>query len=84
MLDLTGRATDFNLVRCDDIGAHYVRTLRAWRERFLEKLELVRGMGFGERFIRMWEYYLSYCEAGFAERFIGTSQVVFARPGWRG
>ncbi len=59
----------FSSVR--DIREHYVLTLRAWRTRFLENADQVRAIGFDERFIRMWEYYLSISEAGFA---IGLSQ----------
>lgn len=50
----------------DDIAASYVRTLATWRSNFLGRLDAVRAQGFDERFIRMWEYYLSISEAGFA------------------
>ncbi|HLX61402.1 MAG TPA: cyclopropane-fatty-acyl-phospholipid synthase family protein [Planctomycetota bacterium] len=83
ILESTRKCTDFNLARLEDITPHYARTLRLWRERFCEKLDLVGNMGFGERFIRLWNYYLSYCEAGFAERYIGTVQMLLAKPGWR-
>jgi len=64
-----GTSLLFSTVR--DIREHYVLTLRAWRTRFLENADKVRALGFDERFIRMWEYYLSISEAGFA---IGLSQ----------
>ena len=83
MLDATRRHTDLNLARLEEITPHYARTLSAWRQRFFDKIELIRGMGFGEKFIRMWEFYLCYCEAGFRERYIGSMQMVFAKPGWR-
>jgi cyclopropane-fatty-acyl-phospholipid synthase len=54
-----------------DIATSYVRTLAEWRERFLANLGTVRGMGFDERFVRMWDYYLAISEAGFAT---GVSQ----------
>ena len=54
-----------------DIASSYVLTLRAWRTRFLAQLDAVRAMGFDERFIRMWDYYLALSEAGFAT---GVSQ----------
>jgi cyclopropane-fatty-acyl-phospholipid synthase len=54
-----------------DIGPSYARTLRAWRANFLANREAVRALGFDERFLRMWEYYLALCEAGFS---IGLSQ----------
>ena len=50
----------------DDIAPHYVRTLQAWRATFLGRLDTVRALGFDERFIRMWDYYLAISEAGFA------------------
>lgn len=64
-----------------DFGLHYARTLRLWNERFHERLEDVRAQGFSERFIRMWRYYLCYCEAAFLERAIGLVQVLWAKPG---
>ena len=63
-----------------DFGLHYARTLRLWNERFHERLDDVRAQGFNERFIRMWRYYLCYCEAAFLERAIGVVQVLWAKP----
>lgn len=77
------RASDFKLSRLEDFGPHYARTLRTWRERFFAAVDDVRAMGYDERFIRMWDYYLSYCEAGFAERYIGVAQILLTKPGWR-
>jgi cyclopropane-fatty-acyl-phospholipid synthase len=74
-----GRVTTMSLVHLEDIGIHYARTLREWRERFLKHLDEVRALGFDERFIRKWEYYLAYCEAGFAERYIGDAQVLLTK-----
>ncbi len=68
----------------EDIGPHYAETLSRWRQNFFEHLDAVRGLGFDERFIRMWEFYLSYCEGGFRERDISTVQMLIAKPGWRG
>lgn len=79
-----GRATDLAVVRLTDIGLHYATTLAAWRRRFLQRRADVRRLGYPERFLRMWDYYLAYCEAGFAERHIGTLQMMLAKPGWRG
>lgn len=61
------------------IGTHYARTLHQWRERFLARLDDVRGQGFDERFIRMWDLYLAYCEVAFRERHIGNVQLLLAR-----
>jgi cyclopropane-fatty-acyl-phospholipid synthase len=66
-----------------DIGPHYVRTLRTWRERFLQRRSEVRQLGFDDRFIRMWEFYLASCEAGFATRYIGDVQMILAQPAMR-
>jgi len=63
-----------------DIGVHYARTLRTWRERFLSRLHEVHQLGFDDRFIRMWEFYLASCEAGFATRYIGDVQMILVRP----
>ena len=75
--------TDMQMVHLRDITRDYAMTLRHWRERFMERLEEVRGLGFDERFVRMWEFYLCYCEGGFRERIIGTVQLAFAKPGYR-
>ncbi len=77
------RSGDLNLVAMDDLAPHYVRTLQCWREAFRAHLDAVRAQGFDERFIRMWEFYLAYCEGGFAERAIGVAHVRLARGGWR-
>jgi cyclopropane-fatty-acyl-phospholipid synthase len=62
-----------------DIADHYVTTLRAWRTRFLDRLDDVRALGFDERFIRMWEYYLALSEAGFATGLSQDQQIVFEK-----
>ncbi|GEK74429.1 MULTISPECIES: SAM-dependent methyltransferase [Halomonas] len=83
ILDGLTRHTSLNLVGLEEIGQHYARTLREWRHRFEANLETVRRLGYDERFIRMWRYYLCYCEGGFLERTIGTSQLLLAKPGAR-
>jgi len=74
------RVTDMHLVHHEDLTPHYARTLELWRERFFANLERVRELGFDERFTRLWEYYLCYCEGGFAERQIGSVQMLYAKP----
>ena len=76
-------ATDLRIVHLEDITPHYARTLREWRRRFFAKIDCVKEMGYSDTFIRMWEYYLCYCEGGFAERYIGDVQMMFAKPMWR-
>ena len=74
-----GRCTTINLHHLEDIGLHYACTLRAWRAAFLAQLDQVRAQGFDETFIRMWDYYLAYCEGAFAERHIGDAQLLLAK-----
>ncbi len=74
------QASDFTLVDREEIGPHYATTLRTWRANFFDRVDQVRAMGYPERFIRLWNYYLCYCEAGFEERYIGTSQLLLQRP----
>ena len=78
------RATDLALLDLHDFGHSYALTLQTWRERFMAKLPQVRAQGFDERFIRMWEFYLAYCEGGFRERAIGVAHLLLAKPGYRG
>jgi cyclopropane-fatty-acyl-phospholipid synthase len=80
MCDAATRSTDLRLIHMEDITPHYARTLRCWRDRFLDRVDQVREMGFPESFIRMWEYYLCYCEGAFAERYIGDVQMIFSKP----
>ncbi len=75
--------TNLRLIQLEDITPHYARTLREWRMRFFRNIEKVRALGFSDTFIRMWEYYLCYCEGGFAERYLGDVQMLFAKPGYR-
>ncbi|TDK27188.1 class I SAM-dependent methyltransferase [Luteimonas aestuarii] len=77
------RASDLQLLAQQDFGASYALTLQAWRHRFLAQLPAVRAQGFDDRFIRLWEFYLAYCEGGFRERSIGVSHLLMARPGYR-
>jgi cyclopropane-fatty-acyl-phospholipid synthase len=80
MTDTVARHTDMRLLGLEDIGMHYATTLNHWRRNFTAQLEQVRRMGYSEPFIRMWEYYLCYCEGAFLERAISDVQVVFTKP----
>ena len=75
------RAGDLRQVHLEDITAHYATTLAHWRERFLASAERVAELGYDERFRRLWELYLSYCEGGFRERRIQDVQLLLAKPG---
>jgi cyclopropane-fatty-acyl-phospholipid synthase len=55
------------VVNARSFGTHYAKTLATWRVRFMAQLDAVRAQGFDERFIRIWHFYLAYCEAAFAE-----------------
>ncbi|MET0378422.1 MAG: cyclopropane-fatty-acyl-phospholipid synthase family protein, partial [Spongiibacteraceae bacterium] len=77
------RHSDLTISGIEEITQHYARTLQAWSQRFLAQLERVRALGYDERFIRMWQFYLCYCEGGFMERSIGTHQILFAKPACR-
>jgi cyclopropane-fatty-acyl-phospholipid synthase len=81
--DHVANDTDLQIVHLRDITEDYALTLSHWRNRFMSSLDRVRSMGFEEEFIRMWEYYLCYCEGGFRERIISTVQLAFAKPGYR-
>ena len=74
------RASDLKIFHLEDITPHYARTLRTWRQRFFANEDRVRDLGYPETFIRMWDYYLSYCEAGFAERYLGDVQMLLTKP----
>ena len=67
--------------RSVEIGLHYVPTLRAWRDAFMASAGAVHDLGFSTEFARMWEFYLAYCEAGFATGALGNAQLLLARDG---
>jgi cyclopropane-fatty-acyl-phospholipid synthase len=83
MLAAKTRASDLTLIQLEDFGDSYATTLRAWRHRFMARLRQVRAQGFDKRFLRMWEFYLCYCEGGFRERSIGVAHLLMAKPGHR-
>lgn len=83
MLEAKTVASDLALVHQEDFGLSYARTLHAWRERFLAHLPEARALGYDDRFLRLWDFYLAYCEGGFLERSIGVSHLMFAKPGAR-
>lgn len=77
------KATDLQFADFHDISMDYARTLRDWRTQFMARLREIRNLGYPDEFIRMWEFYLCYCEGGFKERAIATAQIVFDKPGCR-
>lgn len=81
ILESVRDGSDLVLTHAEDIGFHYARTLRDWCERFMAKRDELEALGYDEAFRRLWHFYFAYCEAGFSERAIGVSQLVFAKPG---
>jgi cyclopropane-fatty-acyl-phospholipid synthase len=73
------RATRLRVADLAEIGPHYATTLAAWRRAFLGNARRVRALGFPETFLRMWDYYLAYCEGGFAEGYIGDAQILLVK-----
>jgi cyclopropane-fatty-acyl-phospholipid synthase len=74
------RSTKLRPVHLEDIGPHYVRTLREWRRNLQANVDRARALGCTEEFLRLWDFYLCYCEGGFAERHIGDVQLLLAGP----
>ncbi|MEO8307748.1 MAG: class I SAM-dependent methyltransferase, partial [Pseudomonadota bacterium] len=81
--DSVTRVTDMKLFNFEDIGPHYAPTLRIWREKFFANIAQVRNLGYPESFVRLWEFYLCYCEGGFAERQLGDVQMLLTKPDCR-
>jgi cyclopropane-fatty-acyl-phospholipid synthase len=75
------RVTQLSLIHSESFGMHYAETLAVWRDRFFQNLAAVRRLGFEERFERMWDFYLGWCEGAFRERYINVAQFVFAKTG---
>jgi cyclopropane-fatty-acyl-phospholipid synthase len=83
ILAAVAESSDLKLFNCEDIGPSYALTLAAWRERFHRHIAEIRALGYDERFIRMWDFYLAYCESGFRERSTGDVQMLLTKPGCR-
>jgi cyclopropane-fatty-acyl-phospholipid synthase len=80
LVDAAVRNTDMKLSHLEDIGPHYARTLKLWREALLARHGEARAQGLSDSFLRMWEYYLAYCEGGFEERQLGDVQMLLTKP----
>ncbi len=80
MTETLTRVTDMRAVHIEDIGPHYAKTLEHWNRRFQGSLDDVRAQGYSEEFIRMWTFYLCYCEGAFRERTIGNVQMHLTKP----
>jgi cyclopropane-fatty-acyl-phospholipid synthase len=80
MLNSITKVSDMRVFDLEDIGPHYATTLRMWRESFFSNISQIRQLGYSEEFIKMWEFYLCYCEGGFAERALGDVHLLLAKP----
>ncbi|MGB7816346.1 MAG: cyclopropane-fatty-acyl-phospholipid synthase family protein [Methylotenera sp.] len=80
MLNSITRMTDLRLYDLEDIGPHYARTLLMWRKNFFENIAKVRDLNYSEEFIKMWDFYMCYCEGGFEERALGDVHLLLAKP----
>lgn len=81
LLKAATKSSSLLVEHLEDIGPHYARTLRDWRDQFVRHTDKIEKLGFDESFRRKWIYYLSMCEAGFSERVLGDVQMVFRKPG---
>ncbi len=77
------RCTDMRILDLEDLSPHYAETVRRWRERFAANAARAEELGYDERFRRMWDLYLAWCEGGFVERRIGVAQILTAKPAYR-
>jgi cyclopropane-fatty-acyl-phospholipid synthase len=77
--DVLAGHTTLRVSKQRELRPHYARTLRLWRERFIDQWPQIHDQGFDEYFRRMWEFYLAYCEAGFRSGYLGVSQLQLCR-----
>ncbi|WP_455202244.1 class I SAM-dependent methyltransferase, partial [Kaarinaea lacus] len=80
LLNSTTQASDLRLFHMEDIGPHYATTLRLWKEKLFQNRDKIRQQGYPDSLIRMWDFYLCYCEGGFFERAISDVHYIFTRP----
>ncbi|MCF6378659.1 cyclopropane-fatty-acyl-phospholipid synthase family protein [Nocardioides KLBMP 9356] len=77
---ITRDETTLRLTGQLEMGSHYAETLRRWDRRFLAQRDAVHALGFDDLFMRVWHFYLTYSQAGFASGYINVSQLTFTRP----
>ena len=83
MADSIATKSDMVITELHDIGQDYAKTLRDWYQRFDDKTNELKQLGYGDDFIRLWQFYFCYCEGGFLERTISTVHLVAAKPKYR-
>ncbi|CAM9399488.1 unnamed protein product [Laminaria digitata] len=81
LLSAMANSSSLSLEGLDNMSVHYAHTLKQWRHRFNRNLDKVMAQGFDSAFVRCFNYYFAYCEAGFASRTEGLLMLTFARPG---
>lgn len=75
------QVTQMSLTHLENFGMHYAQTISLWRERFFQKSGELQKLGFDERFQRMWDFYLAWCEGAFRERYINVAHLLLAKKG---
>ncbi len=72
-------ASQLTVHSVEEIGEHYGETLKRWRSHFWETIDEVRALGYDERFVRTWDFYLGSCEAAFRTGWLHDAQLVLTR-----
>jgi len=73
-------SSDLRLYDLKDIGPHYATTLNYWRKNIDANIDEIKKLGYSDEFMKMWEFYLCYCEGGFIERVISDVHMVLVKP----
>jgi cyclopropane-fatty-acyl-phospholipid synthase len=79
LTDAMGRSSTLSVASVEEIGVHYAETLARWRERFWRGIAQMRALGYDQRFVRTWDFYLASCEAAFRTRRLRDAQIVLTR-----
>jgi cyclopropane-fatty-acyl-phospholipid synthase len=80
MLSSCARYTTLTPYHSESFACSYARTLDDWHQRFIQQRQEIYRLGYNDEFIRLWEYYLKYCQAGFETRVIDIQQLVLKKP----
>ena len=83
MISASTKWTNFRPSKVTEIGHHYVITLQQWRNKFLANRDQIAQLGYSESHLRDWEFYLAYCEAGFAESYTNNVHLRLSKPNCR-
>ncbi len=83
MMNYISEHSDLRVENIDNFGPHYAETLRLWHNKFMQNKDKVQSLGYSNEFIRLWQYYLCYCEAGFEEKYLGTMHLHLSRPAFQ-